>query len=118
MCSSCAARYANRQALMAQGSVTVIPSPTVYATYSDFMTYRCLSESKFLNALRTVKEEGDATLADRIKTDEDVRKLAGYADRGEDLKKWNVSLKALLGSIEFSPSERAKTSCQIAFSND
>lgn len=118
MCSSCAARYANRQALIDQGSIIIIPSPTVDATYSDFMTYRCLSEVKFLNVLRTIKEDGDTTLADRVKTEDDVRKLAGYADRGEDLAKWNVSLKTLLGSIRFSPAERAKTSCQIAFSND
>lgn len=117
MCSSCAARYGSMQALVNQGSVTVIPSPISDATYSDFMLYKCLSEKKFYDALRTVKEEGGMTLADKVKTSDHIRKLAAYADRGEDLKKWNVNLKTLLGNIKFSPEERAKTSCQIAFSN-
>lgn len=117
MCSSCAARYSSRETLVNQGYVTIIPSPISESTYSDFMLYKCLNEEKFYNALRTVQEEGGATLADKIRTSDDVKKLAGYADRKEDMVKWNVDIKKLLGSIKFTRAEQAKTQCQIAFND-
>lgn len=118
MCGSCAMRVANSSVLVEQGYTTIIPSQEFVsdATYQDFMLWRCMSESKFKNALATVRIDDKTTLADKVKTAQDVRKLATYADNGQDMAKWSVSLKSLLGSIKFSNKELNKAECNIAFS--
>lgn len=113
-------RYASSYSLSNQGVSTIIPAKQFVSdvTYQDFMMYRCISESKFLNALRTIKIDNNKTLADNIKTAQDVRKLAYYADSGIGFQKWNVDLKKLLGSIKFDDNEINKAECQIGFSKD
>lgn len=114
------AGYGNRLMLATQGYTTIIPAQDFISdvTYQDFMMYRCVNESKFLKALSNVKIDDSTTLADKVKTPEDVRKLSAYADNGQDILKWNVSIKDLLGSIEFNSKEKSNVKCQIGFSND
>lgn len=121
MCSSCRAGYGNGAALAAQGYTTIIPTKTYVSeiTYSDFMLWRCYSERKFMDALRTIAIDNQGTtLADKVKTADDVRKLANYADTRQDIAKWNVNLKNLLGNIRFTPEEQQQASCKFAFSNN
>lgn len=119
MCA-CAFKNGNRSVLMNQGFSTII-SGSSFAnanTYADFMFYRCVSEGKFLDALNTIQIDKDTTLGQKVKTQEDVKRLSNMADTGEDIKKWNINLKSLLGSIKFDQSELDNASCKIAFSND
>lgn len=118
MCSLCSMRYGSGPALIAQGFTTIVPAQEFVddETYQDFMLYRCASESKFLDALRTIKIDNTTTLADKVDTAEAVRKLATYADNGEDVKKWGVDLKKLLGSIRLTEKEKNKVECTMAFS--
>ena len=119
MCG-CRFRSGNRQYLSTQGYSTIISSPSLVSgnTYSDFMFYRCISEPKFLSALSTIKDTDGVTLDKKIKTQEDVRKLADMVDKGGDKKYWNKSIKSLLGSINFTQSEINKAECSMAFAND
>ena len=120
MCA-CKFRRGNADILATQGFTTLIPSSSFLSgnTYYDFLFYRCISESKWNNALSTIRIDNNTTLSDKIKTDEDVKKLATYADNGQDVAKWNVRIKDLLGSITFEPSELENASCKrVAFSND
>ena len=119
MCS-CKFKSGNVQALASQGFSTIIPTSQFSSdnTYATFKFYKCVSESKFKNALSTIKIDGNTTLADKVNTDEDIKKLALYADNGSGMQKWGVDLKQLLGSIKFNQSELDNAQCQIAFSND
>ena len=118
MCN-CRFKSGNSQVLLNQGFVNVIPAATFVsdATFSDFMFYRCISESKFLAALNTVKD-GDTTIGKSVKTEDDVRKLAIHADKGTDMTNWGVSFKSLLGNIKFDQKELDNAQCQIAFSTN
>ena len=82
------------------------------------MFYRCISEDKFLQALNTIKLDKDTTLGQKVKTDEDVKKLAKFSETGEDIQKWGINIKSLLGSIIFDQTELDNAQCKIAFSND
>ena len=120
MCA-CSFKSGNRGVLLNQGYSTVI-SGSSFAngnTYADFMFYRCISEEKFLDALNTIQIDKDVTLGQRVKTEDDVKRLAQLSDEGGDLKKWNTNLKTLLGSIKFDQSELENASCKrVAFSKD
>lgn len=118
MCA-CKFKNGNRQALQSQGFVTIIPTSTFVSqnTYADFMFTKCLSEEKFLGALSTVKI-GNSTLANEIKTDADVKKLAQLSDEKKDIGMWGVDVKALLNSIKFNQKELDNAQCKIAFATN
>lgn len=82
------------------------------------MLYRCMNEKKFSDALATVRIDNTTTLRDKIRTREDIRKLAYYADNGIDMQKWRVNIKNLLKSISFDQAELDNAKCRVAFSND
>lgn len=87
-------------------------------TYGDFMFYRCINEQKFYDALSTVRIDNITTLKDKVKTNQDVKKLAWYADNGGDQQKWGISIKRLLKAIEFDQAELDNAQCRVAFAND
>lgn len=87
-------------------------------TYGDFMFYRCINPRKVEDALRTVRIDKVTTLADVVRTNEHVRKLAWYADTGGDMQKWGISIKKLLKDIQFDQAELDNAQCRVAFAND
>ena len=108
------------QTLQTQGFVDIIPRQTYLndATYGDFVFYKCINSKKFYDALGTVRIDNATTLKDKIRTNEDIRKLAYYADNGIDMQKWSVSVKRLLKSISFDQEELDNAKCRVEFSND
>ena len=119
MCA-CAFKNGNRRILQNQGFVNIIPTSQFInqTTYNDFMFYRCVSESRFLQALETVRMPGNSTLGKQIKTDADVRKLAELSDKKWDVSMWGVDVKKLLDSIKFDQKELDNAQCRIAFSTN
>lgn len=119
MCA-CKWRQGATQQLQTQGFVSIIPRQTYLneATYGDFRFYRCINPKKVEDALRTVRIDNVTTLADKVRTDQDVKKLAWYADTGGDMQKWGISIKKLLQSIRFDQPELDNATCRVAFAND
>lgn len=125
MCS-CSYRGGANQVLIGQGYTNIIPTRAYVnpqtGTYLDFHLYKCISKDKFINALNTITVQspnGKSTgLGNLVLDDEDVKRLAYYADSGEDIRKWNTSIKSLLRSIKINQEEIDKSMCNIAFSID
>lgn len=112
--------YAGVDALKDQGFSTIIPQKQFLSdvTYSDFSFYKCVNEKKFYDKLAQVRVDNFSTLKDKVKNQDDVRKLSYYSDSGLDLRKWGTSIKNLLGSIVLDQSEIDNAQCKIAFAKD
>jgi len=120
MCA-CKFKTGNKDFLVQQGFSNIIPASSFASgqTYEDFRFFMCINRNKVLKALSTIKLDDNTTLDTKIVTDEDLRTLVGYVDNKEDVQKWGVDIKKLIGSITFDQSEIDTAQCDVvAFSND